>query len=115
MKAMSDQMGKNEEGKTHAEMEQQIALRHLREFIFNGGDWKDASQEWKDKAGLKPQAVMKFVHESKMDPYERYFKALKGETKVRLYQNMSDEDKEKYGKWIPVALRAAANQPKPEE
>jgi hypothetical protein len=107
-------MGKEQEGKTHAEMEQQIARRHLREFIFNGGDYKDASDEWKEKAAITPQALGKFIHDSKMDPYERYFRQLKPDTKIRLYQDMSDEDKAKYEKDIPVALRVKANAPKPD-
>lgn len=113
--AYSAQIGKDQEGKTHEEMEQIIARKHLRNFIFAGGDYKDASQELKDKAGLKPQALAKFIHDSKMDPYERYFKQLRPETKVSLYRQMSDEDKGKYGHWIPIKDRSAANAPKPDD
>jgi hypothetical protein len=115
MRAFQDQIGTKEEGKTHAEAEQQIARRHLKEFIFNGGDYKDASDEWKEKAGIAPRALQKFIHDARNDPFENYFKQLKAETKVKLYRDMSDEDKEKYGKWIPVANRAAANAPKTDE
>lgn len=107
--AYQDQIGTKEEGTTHEQMEQNIARRHLREFIHDGGDYKDASQEWKDAAGLKPQALGKFIHESKLDPYERYYKALTSDTKIKLLKTMSDEDKEKYEKYIPVADRGKIN------
>lgn len=99
--AYQDQIGTKEEGTTHEEMEKNIARKHLREFIFNGGDYKDASQEWKDAAAIHPRALGKFIQESHMDPYERYYKALTPETKTKLYNDMSDEDKDKYGKYVP--------------
>lgn len=113
--ALSDQIGHKEEGKTHAEMEQIIARRHLREFIFNGGDFKDASDEWKEKAAITPRGLQKFIHESKMDPYLREFKMLTPANKVKVYQQMTDEEKEVYGHWIPLKDRAAANAPKPDD
>lgn len=105
VQAFHDQIGTKEEGRTHAEMEQSIARRHLREFIFNGGDYKSASDEWKIAAGIKSKDLPRFIHDSKMDPYERQYKALTPETKVKLWKEMGTDDQAKYVKWIPVQYR----------
>jgi 2,3-bisphosphoglycerate-dependent phosphoglycerate mutase len=105
VKAYGDQMGHEEEGKTHAEMEQSIARRHLKDFLYSGGSYADASDEWKTAAAISPRALGKFIHDAKTDPFENYYKALKPATKSKLWQQMSDEDKEKYGKYTPANLR----------
>ncbi len=109
MQAFTDQIGTKEEGVTHAQMEQQIARRHLRDFLHDGGNYKDASDEWKTAAAIKPQALAKFIHDSKMDPYEERFKALTPETKVKLWKEMDADDRAKYGKWIPIKFRDQLN------
>jgi broad specificity phosphatase PhoE len=110
MDAYQKQIGHNEDPKTHEEMEQMVARKHLKEFIYNGGDYKDASDEWKDKAALDPRHLGKWIQDAKRDPYENYFKSLHADTKLKLFNQMSDEDKQKYGKWIPVAIRNKENQ-----
>lgn len=103
--AYKDQMGTEAEGKTHEEMEQSIARRHLRDFLHDGGDYKDASDEWKKAANVSPHTLGKFIHDAKMDPYERQFRDLKPDEKIKLYEQMSDEEKAQYGKWIPAKLK----------
>lgn len=103
--AYHDQVGTEAEGKTHAEMEQSIAKRHLREFLHDGGDYKDASDEWKMAANISARSLGKFIHDAKMDPFEREFRDLKPETKIQLYEQMSDAERAQYGKWIAVKDR----------
>jgi hypothetical protein len=98
--AYSKQFG-SEEGKTQEEMERQIARRHLREFLFNGGSWEDASEELRQKAAISENAVDKFITDSQMDPYERAFRGLPKETKIKLYEQMSEDEKEQYRQYLP--------------
>lgn len=86
---------------THAELEQRVARRHLREYLYNGGDWNDADEEMKRKANVKESAQSQFVRDSKIDSYERYFKQLKGETRIELFKEMTPEDKDKYRQYLP--------------
>jgi probable phosphoglycerate mutase len=100
-KAYVDQMGHEAEGKTQADLEKQVARKHLREFLFNGGEYDDADPEMKKKADISDKALTTFIKEGKMDPYERYFSHLKSDTKIELYKQMKPADKEKYIQYMP--------------
>lgn len=104
MQASADQG--NDKAMTHTEMQEMIAKRHVRQFLHDGGSYADVSDELKKEAKIKPQEIGKFIRESKIDPYERVFKYLKPEAKLKLFNQMSDADKEKYGKYVSAALRA---------
>lgn len=99
-KAYINQIGRDEGAKTHEQMEQQVARRHLREFIYNGGTWDEADDDWKDKAGISPAKQQEFINEAKLNPYERYFKHLKAETKQELFDAMPDDQQEIYKKYM---------------
>jgi hypothetical protein len=99
MKAFVEQMGGLAgAAKTHEQMEQYIARRHLKEYLFNGTDWEDLPDDMKEKANIKD--VQKFIREAKTDPYENYFKGLHKETKQELFDAMPEDDQEKYKKYI---------------
>lgn len=98
MDAYQKKMGTEAEGKTHEQMEQAIARRHLREYIFNGGSWDDASDDLKDKANVKD--VHRFEKESEMNPFERYFKSLDSGTRQKIFDKMNEEEHGQYEKYL---------------
>lgn len=99
MQAYVKQMGGfGNQGKTHEEMEQYIARRHLKQYIFNGANWDDLDEDLKEKAHI--QDVDKFIKAAKVDPYVNYFKSLKKETKQEVFDAMPEEDQEKYKQYI---------------
>jgi broad specificity phosphatase PhoE len=87
---------------THAEAVQRVSRRQLREYIFNGGNWDDAPDDWKSDANVTDK--QKFIQEAKLDPYERYFKSLKKETRAKLFEQMSDEEKDKFRKYVDLKM-----------
>lgn len=91
----------SERGKTEEEMEQIIARRHLREYLYNGGNWEDASDELKEKANVSENAIDRFIEDAKIDPYERYFKGLPRTTRIKLFEQMSPEEREEYKSYLP--------------
>jgi hypothetical protein len=97
MAAVADQA--SDKPRTHEQMEQYQAKRQLGEYIYNGGTWEDAPDEWKDKAAIKDQD--KFIEDSKRDPYETRFKNLPKATRIKLYEQMSDDEQEQYKKYLP--------------
>lgn len=93
--------GGSEEGKTHEEMEQMIARKHLRQYLHDGGTWDDASDELKQKANVSDKAQSRFIEESQIDQYERYFKNLPKQKKINLWQTMTDAEKDQYRQYMP--------------
>lgn len=100
MAAYGKQFG-SEEGKTADEMEQQIARRHLRDFLHNGGSWNDASDELKSKANISEAGQQKFIDDSALDPYEKDFRGLPKAEKIKLFEQMSDTEQGQYKKYMP--------------
>jgi rubrerythrin len=96
--AYTKQMGHEVEGKTHEEIEQAVARKHLREFIHDGGSYDEAGDDLKSKANVKN--VKQFETEAQIDQYERYFKHLNDATKEKIFDQMSDAEKEKYQKYM---------------
>lgn len=99
MKAYVDQMGGMAgQAKTHEQMEQYIARRHARQYIFNSAEWDDLDDYLKEKANVSD--IQKFVKKSKLDPYEFYFKSLKKGVRQVVFDAMPEDDQEKYKKYI---------------
>jgi broad specificity phosphatase PhoE len=91
----------SEEGKTEGEMEQMIARRHLRDYLHNGGSWEDASDELKNKANITEQGQQKFINDSQLDAYEKDFRGLPKAVKIKLFEQMSDDEQDQYKKYMP--------------
>ena len=91
----------SEEGKTEGEMETMIARRHLRDYLHNGGSWEDASDELKSKANISEGGQQKFINDAAMDQYEKDFKYLPKAKKIKLFEQMTDDEQDQYKKYMP--------------
>ena len=96
-----------EKSYTKAEQEKSSARKHIRELIHAGNGWGDIPKEMKDKAEIKPEGVHTFITEAKLNPYERVFKHLQAPQKIKLFEQMSDSEKEIYKKYMPKHKRKA--------
>ena len=108
MKAYIQQVGTHAEGKTHAQMEQSIARRRLREYIYNGGTWEDADPDLKEKANVVRTG--QFVNNAKLNPYEFYFKSLTKEKRTALFEDMTEEEQEQFKKYVPKNTKTKENE-----
>lgn len=86
------QNGRDAEGKTHEDMEKNIARYHLRQYIHDGGTLKDADPDLVKKAEITDKGKTEFLKEAKLDQFVRKFDHLSQKAQIRLFNQMTDDE-----------------------
>jgi hypothetical protein len=95
-----------DDAKTKEEFEKIMARKRVKDMLRDGQQYKDIPQALKDSAGIDHSRLHSFIKEAKEQPFENEFKHLSVIDQVKVWKQMTEEEKEQYAPFIhkPEAL-----------